>query len=193
MRENRQPKTPDPVTNSSGNTEFVAIGRVVKAHGLRGQVKVYPLSDTVERFDVLRSVFFELPDGTAVRHTVERVKIDGGLVVMKLAGIDDRSAAESLRGAWVSVERDEVAPLGADRVYAFDLVGLTVFSDTGERVGVIVRTEMFPANDVLVVESDAEEIWIPALKEIVLGIDTAAGTMTVRLPEGLPVYPKRGR
>ncbi len=171
---------------------LIAIGRVIGVHGLRGQLKVHPVTDNPERFEELRSVILELRDGKAVRFGVEKIRTQADEVFLKLEGVEDRTAAEAYRGAWVSVTREEIPELDADSFYIFDLEGMEVFNPDGTRLGVVMRVEEFPANGVLVVESDTEEIWVPALKEIVREVDTANKRMTVVLPEGLPVYPKGG-
>lgn len=172
--------------------DLVAIGRVVGAHGLRGQIKILPLTSNRDRFEEIRSVNLELQDRMIRSYDVEKVRIQGDLCVVKLTGVDDRSSAETLRGAWVSVTRAEIPPLGEGSFYVFDLEGLEVFRSDGVRIGTVVRVEEFPANDVLVVESETEEIWIPALKDIIREVNIGERRMMVALPEGLPTYPKHG-
>ncbi len=170
---------------------LIAIGRVVKAHGLRGQLKVIPLTDNIERYKALRSVILEFPEREA-RYEVEKVKIQDAFVILKIAGVDNRTQAEEFHGAWVSVEKKDMSPLDEDRFYVFDLLGVEAYDVEGKKIGVVVRVEDYPANAVLVVESDTEEIWIPALKNVVTALDLNEKRMTVRIPEGLPTYPKRG-
>ena len=171
---------------------MVAVGRVIGVHGLRGQLKVKSVTDNPERFDELRTVFLEMPDGKTVRYGMEKVRTQADHVFLKLAGVDDRTAAEAFRGAWISVNREEIPALEKDSFYIFELEGMDVFNPEGKRIGAVVRVEEFPANGVLVVESETEEIWIPALKEIVIEVDTENKRMTIVLPDGLPVYPKGG-
>lgn len=174
----------------SGN--MVAIGKVIAIHGLRGQLKVKSITDNPDRFDELKSVFLEPRNGETISFTVEKVRTQGDHVFLKLQGVDDRTDAEAFRGAWVSVDKAEVPPLAADSFYIFELEGMEVFGPDGMRIGVVIRVEEFPANDVIVVESETEEIWVPALKDIVREVDAANRRMIVVLPEGLPVYPKGG-
>jgi 16S rRNA processing protein RimM len=184
----RTPNSPEaPVPEN-----LVAVGRVVGVHGLRGQLKVLPVTGDSERFEELRQVFLELRDGLVARYEVEKVRTQVDQVFLKLAGVDDRTAAEAFRGAWVSVAREEVPELEEDSFYIFELEGMEVFTPDGVSIGVVVRVEEFPANAVLVIESKTEEIWVPALKEIIREVDTEKKRMTVALPEGLPVYPKGG-
>ncbi len=173
-------------------SDLVSLGRVIKPHGLRGQVKVNPLNGNPERFEELRVVYLEYPDGEISRVEVEKVKTQGGVVTMRFAGIDDRTAAESLAGCWISVHREDIPCLEENSYYTFDLIGMEVTDPEGNKLGTVARIDDYPANAVLVVESESEEIWIPALKELVLEVDMESKRMTVRLPEGLPTYPKQG-
>jgi 16S rRNA processing protein RimM len=180
------------MTVPGDSAELVSVGKAIQAYGLHGYLKVIPTTDTLDRFESLRSVFLESRDGCLTGREVEKVKIQKGCVLLKFAGIDDRTAAESLQGAWISVRREEVPALPEDSYYTFDLVGTDVFTESGSNVGTVTRVEEYPANAVLVVESESEEVWIPALKDVVTMVDLQSGRLTVRLPEGLPTYGKGG-
>jgi len=95
-----------------------------------------------------------------------------------------------LRGAYVCVTLGRVAPLDSNSYYIFDLEGMDVFDSSNNNIGIVKRVEQYTANDVIVVESETEEVLIPAVKEFVVGIDIEAKKLKVNLPVGLPVYPK---
>ncbi|MHB9028336.1 MAG: ribosome maturation factor RimM [Candidatus Latescibacterota bacterium] len=201
MREKRPRRfllRPEKAHNAPGipvpwdSIELVSVGKAVQVHGLQGYLKVVPFTDTLERFESLRSVYLESRDGAQTCREVESVKIQNGIVLLKFSGIDDRTAAEALQGVWISVRRDEAPELPEDSYYIFDLVGTEVFNESGSKIGTVARVEEYPANAVLIVESESEEVWIPALKEVVTAVDLNAKRLTVRLPEGLPTYPKGG-
>ena len=169
---------------------LITIGRVIKALGLYGEVKVESLSNISKRFKSIRKITLELKSGELIQFDVEYSKIRGVNVILKLNGIDDRKEAEKLRGAYVNVTLDKVAPLDNNSYYIFDLEGLKVFDSGNKNIGIVKRVEQYPANDIIVVENETEEILIPAIKEFVVGIDIEAKKLTVNLPEGLPTYPK---
>jgi 16S rRNA processing protein RimM len=168
------------------------VGRVVRVHGLQGFLAVIPFTDTSHRFESLRSVYIELQDGVVIRQDVEKVKIRKETVLLKFRGIDDRTAAGKFQGAWISVRRDETPRLPENSYYIFDLMGAIVYTEDGSIIGTVTRVEEYPANAVLVVESETEEVWIPALKDVVTVVDVNTKRLTVRLPEGLPTYAKGG-
>ena len=180
-------------THNLNHNTLVTIGRVIKARGLRGEIKVEPLSNVLDRFKFLHEITLELKNGENINFNIEYSRISGVNIILKLNGIDDRDAAEKLRSAYINVTLDNVAPLDNKSYYIFDLVGMGVFDSGNNKIGSVTRIEQYPANDVIVVEKETEEIIIPAIKEFIVGIDLKSKKLTVNLPEGLPRYPKEGK
>ena len=179
--------------NENNNTKrnvFVIIGRVIKAHGILGEVKVQQISNIAGRFKSLSEVILELINGEFVQYEIEYSKICGETVFLKLNGINNRDDAEKLRGANVNVTLDNIAPLDDDSYYIFDLEGLDVFDLDNKKIGFVKRVEEYPANDVIVIEKETEEIMIPAIKEFVIEVDLKANKIIVNLSKDLPKYPK---
>ena len=116
---------------------------------------------------------------------VTNVRLFKGQALVSLAGVEDRDAAEEWRGSRVYVRATDAVPLGEDEYYYHQLVDLRVITVEGEALGRITGVVATGANDVYVVEGDRGEVLIPAIRDVVLGIDLAAGTVTVKLPEGL--------
>ena len=109
----------------------------------------------------------------------------GGFVV-RLTNVTHRTAADSMRGALLTVPEDNLAPLPEDTYYHFQLIDLHVFSDEGEELGVIAEILDTSANDVYVIRNDAgPDLLIPAIREVVLDVDVDSGRMTVHLTPGL--------
>ncbi len=180
-------------THNLNHDTLVTIGRVIKARGLRGEIKVEPLSNVLDRFKFLHEIILELKNGENINFNIEYSRISGVNIILKLNGIDDRDAAEKLRSAYINVTLDNVAPLDDNSYYIFDLEGMGVFDSSNNKIGFVTRIEQYPANDVIVVEKATEEIIIPAIKEFIVGIDLKSKKLTVNLPEGLPRYPKEGK
>lgn len=170
--------------------ELIAIGRIIKAKGLRGELKVESLSDTEHRFEFLESVFIEKKNGLIVTKTVETAKSNGNNVIVKLKDIDDRTAAEAYHGAYIYVDRRNIAPLTQDSYYIFELEGMDVIDTAGNKIGKVLRVDKYPANDVIIIGMEKEDIMIPAVKHCILSVDNQKNQMTVDIPDGLPVYPK---
>ena len=155
------------------------IGRVLKAHGVKGAVRVELLTDFPDRFAPGREV---LVGGR--RLSVARSEELNGSMLVTFEGIDDRSAAELLAGAYCTVPLRDAKALPPDRYYHFQLVGLTVIDTRGAReLGKVAEVLTYAANDVLRVTDGDHEILIPMIRSVVRSIAPAEGTITVDLPE----------
>jgi len=158
----------------------LAVGRVAAAHGLRGQVRVEPLTDDPARFRRLRRVRLDLPDGEQRPAQVESAVVSAnGRVLLKLEGCDDRDAAHALRGAYILIPRAQAVKLPPGRYFVDDIVGLRVVTVEGADLGVVEEVVRTGANDVYV----TRRAMIPAMREVVRRVDLEAGVMTVDLPE----------
>lgn len=163
------------------------VGRLTKAHGLKGALKLELYTDDPERRFVPGAVFsLQVPD-TSKWHgksiELRELRWYNGHPVGFFAGVDDRDEAETLVKAilWV----DAADEPGEDNAW-FDhqLVGLTVLRD-GAPVGRVARVDHMPAQDLLAVDTDAGEVLVPFVAAIVPAVDIAAGTVTVTPPAGL--------
>jgi len=174
----------------SPDNKLVAIARIINARGLHGELKAESLSDASERFKDLRTVLIEFSDGSVVEHTVERTRLSGDAVFIKLKNVTDRTTAERFKGAFMCIDSEDVAPLPEDSFYIFDVEGMEVCDREGKTIGRVLRIERYPANDVIVVGMKNNDIMIPAVREYVRNVDVKRKRMTVIIPEGLPTYPK---
>jgi 16S rRNA processing protein RimM len=153
------------------STDRLEIGRIGKAHGLRGEVVVDAISNRDERF-LPGSVLYLSGAPTAI--ATSRRHQNRWLV--RFEGIEDRSAAEALRG--IVVTGDALESLPENEVWVHELIGLAVSDRAGTDLGTIVAVEANPAHDILVTE---EGVLIP----IVFVVERDAGRVVVDLPEGL--------
>lgn len=171
---------------------LVTVAHVVRPHGLRGEVKVRTIPGLEDHFTILREVFAECNDGAVLRLEVASAKAHGVAIIVKFREIDDRDAADGLRGATLEARMTDLPELEAGRYYRSELVGMEVFDSSGVRVGVVVRVDAYPANDVFVVDTDGDELLIPAVRDFIAGIDLGARRMTVLRVDELPRHPKHG-
>lgn len=156
--------------------EFVRVGQVTAPFGIAGAVKVYPLTDFEDRFEPGSEL---LIDGSA--HRVEWWKPGHPTVIVKLAGIDNRTLAELHRGRYLEVPAEEVRPLSDGAYYHHQLIGLKVQTQSGRPVGTLSAVMEKPANDVWVVSAvGAAEQLVPATRDAVVKVDLVASTVTVR-------------
>ena len=157
------------------------IGKVQGAHGIRGELKVLPLTDFPEHVHSLDRVRLVRPDGAGIITEIEQIRIHKGRFLIKLAAVPDRTAAEALRGATLAIDRSMAAPLPEGHYYTDDIVGLRVVTIEGEVVGEITDVLRTGANDVYV----TERALIPAIPDVVKRVDLEAGEMVIDPMDGM--------
>ena len=169
-----------------GNESLVAVGRVGAAHGLCGEVKAIPLTDSPERMFESRSFFiFGDGPGAAESYGVESVRKGGRQVLIKLRGVDDRNAAESLRGRWIGIPQSERRPPPDNAFYPDQLIGLRAETSDGKLIGTVTGVLTYPAQNLLSVDRDGKEVLIPMVKEFIKKVDIPAGKVIIDSVEGL--------
>lgn len=164
---------------------FLIIGQIIRPHGVRGEVRVVPHTDLPERFGWLQSVYLGLEEPQLLAVESARVHEGQGVVLLKLAGYDDRDQAEMLRGQWLQVREEDAIPLEEGEYFLYQLEGLAVHSDDGRDLGYLQEIIETGANNVFVVQGEFGEILLPNTPEVILDIDFAARLMKVHLLPGL--------
>ena len=168
----------------SEDPDFVLIGFLRRAHGIRGEISAEQVSDAPGRFRALEYVLVR-KDGRIQELAVESVRTKSKFFLLKLEGIDDRDAARDLTGADIGVRKEDIHPVPEDTYYQFDLVGCTVFGESGREIGKVEDVLKMPANDVLVVRSCEGEILLPLVKAIMKEVDPERGRIVIVEMEGL--------
>lgn len=173
---------------------FIAIGKIVGAQGLRGEVRIYPESDFPERF-LEPGERWLLRPGETTAQSIQLLHgryLDGkGLYVLELEGIDDRNQAEALRDAKLLVPESDRPPLEDDEFHVMDLIGLEVYDQASQSlVGTVIS--LIPAgNDLLEVQrvappdQAAQTVLIPFVKAIVPVVDLQQRRIEITPPAGL--------
>ena len=166
---------------------YLAIGRIIAPFGIHGEVKVEVHTGWPDRFALLKRVYIgDVAAHTVTMAEVESARLHKGYVILKLGLSSDRSAAEALRGQWLFVSREEAMPLEEGEYYLHEILGLEVWE--GERyLGRVVEIleARAGANDVYVVRGERGELLLPAIRQVILKVDLAAGRMEVTVPPGL--------
>lgn len=161
---------------------FLAVGRVLRPHGLHGEVRVEIHTDYPERFALHKLLYL----GPAyVPYALQSYRFHRGAVLLKLEGIDDRAVAETLRGQWVWIPIEEAVPLEEGECYQYQMYDLRVWTVDGEDLGRITEIIETGSHDVYVVQGERGEVLLPDTDEVVVEVDVQAGRMLVRLIEGL--------
>jgi 16S rRNA processing protein RimM len=146
---------------------WIAIGQIARPHGLKGAVRVTPLTDIPDRLRRLHQVVVEKPDGTQTTLNIESVIGAADAPLIKFHGLDSPEQAGDLRDAFLLVRREDLPALPEDTFYVFDLIGYAVQTEDGQPVGTLSDVLRLPANDAYVVRRADREVLIPAVKAFV--------------------------
>jgi 16S rRNA processing protein RimM len=167
---------------------FLAVARVVRPQGRRGEVLAEPLTDFASRFQGLQQVFLENPEKAPQPIKVENVWSHKGRVVIKFSGVDSIAGASCLKGRHVLILAEERMPLPPDRYYIWELQGCRVITEHRGRcveVGTVTDVEATGGVDILHVATSYGEVLIPLAQAICTNIDTRARTILIDPPEDL--------
>jgi 16S rRNA processing protein RimM len=134
---------------------YLAIGRIVRAHGVRGEVSMTVLTEFPERFETTKQVYLG-DEFEATPYTLESYRWHKDNLLLTLAGVTTRTEAEQLGNPYVQIPVEEAVPLAEGSYYLYQLIGLAVITDKGEVLGNIVDILETGANDVYVVETDQQ-------------------------------------
>ncbi|HJM44155.1 MAG: ribosome maturation factor RimM [Nitrospinota bacterium] len=168
----------------------IALGRIVKAHGIRGEVSVEPWLECGDALAPGARLWLRGSEGEARPGRVETSRPHGRRVLIRLEGVSDRDRAEALVHAEIHVDRRRLPPLEEGEYLWEDLVGLAVVDDAGNPVGRLtgmLATGPGGENELLVVQAGDEEVLLPMTREVVREVDLEGGRMRVSVPEGLRV------
>lgn len=165
--------------------QLLRVGVISSTHGVRGEVKVYPTTDDVNRFKKLKNVVLD----TGKEHLkleVSGVKFFKNQVISKFKGIDNINDIEKYKGKDLLVNREDAVALEENENYVADLIDLKVVTDEGQVLGVLTEVMETGANDVYVVETeDGKELLLPAIRDCILDVDLETEVMTVHILPGL--------
>jgi len=163
-------------------TERLHIGSVSRPHGILGEIKVHLAPEYVGALEGVQLVYV---NDEAAPKRVRHYREHQGAALLKLAGVNDRNAAELLRGARIAIVVDDLPGLPEGEYYAHQLVGLQVRRETGEALGTLTEVLATGSNDVYIVKTQTGELLLPAIESVIKTVDFGAGIMTVAVPEGL--------
>jgi 16S rRNA processing protein RimM len=161
--------------------DSIKIGKITAPVGIKGEVRVYAFTDEVTRFSQISEVLIG-----QTSYGILSVRYQKGMVVLKLDGVEDRSAAEGLRGKELFLSREDLWDVPQGTYFIRDLIGMTVRTDEGIVVGTLTDVIQHPSQDLYEIsKSEGDSFLLPAVSEFVLQVDIAARIMTVRLIEGM--------
>ncbi|WP_053957742.1 ribosome maturation factor RimM [Inediibacterium massiliense] len=161
------------------------VGQIVNVQGIRGEIRVYPLTDYKERFEELEFVYIEDSDK---KFYIDHVKYKNNLVLLKFKGIDDRNEAEKLKTKYLMIDEEDRRELPEDTYYISDLIGIKVYTEDKVLVGEVKNIIQNTAQDLYEIvdaKNPKKTILIPAVGEFIKEVDIQNKTMTIATIEGL--------
>ena len=165
--------------------DFFQVGVISSTHGIGGEVKVFPTTDDAARFKKLKEVILDTGKERLTLHIVQ-VRFFKQMVILKFREFRNINEVERFRGKSLYVSRKNAVKLQKDEYFIADIIGIRVYTEEGEDLGVLSDVIQTGANDVYTVKKEGErELLIPAIKDCIRQVDVEAGRMTVRLLPGL--------
>ncbi|MBP2640137.1 MAG: rimM [Firmicutes bacterium] len=160
--------------------KLIAIGKIVAPHGVRGDVRIIPLTDFPDRFRPALIVY--LSDYSPL--VIRQVKKNNKFLLLSFENFDSMNSVEPLRGQLIHVREKDLVVLPKDEFYIFDIIGLEVYDEANIHLGTVTNVLQTGSNDVYVIEMQGKApLLIPALKEVVKHIDIPEKRMIVKLQE----------
>jgi 16S rRNA processing protein RimM len=163
---------------------LVAVGKVAKAHGVRGALKLLPYGETLGEIEAGEKLYLA-EGGTQSELTLVDIRPQKRGWIAQFAEIASREQAEALTGEDLFVDKERLPVLPSGEYYQFQLIGLSVQTKEGKPLGTLSAVLQTGSNDVYVVESEGNELLIPAIEEVIIEVDLLNGRLIVDLPEGL--------
>lgn len=161
------------------------IGVITSTHGLKGEVKVFPTTDDLDRFKTLKKCFIRTPkeDIWVEKNTCKFFK---NMVILSFKEFKDINEIEKYKGCDLYVDREDAVPLKEDEYYISDVIGMDIVTEDGEKLGVLEDVMQTAANDVFVIRlTNDKELLMPVIKDCVLDMNYETGIITVRLMKGM--------
>lgn len=165
--------------------KYFEVGQIVNTFGVKGMLKVKPFTDDAKRFEELKKVYICKKEKLE-EVEIEEVKYHKDMVLLKVKGIDDMNEAEKVKGLYLKIDRKNAKKLPKDTYFIADLLGLEVYSDTGELLGKVDDIFRTGANDVYVVKNEnGKQLLLPGIPDVIKEIDLEKEKIIVHLLKGL--------
>ena len=164
--------------------QYLKVGVISSTHGIRGEVKVFPTTDSPERFETIKNVILETGK-QQIPLEIAGIKYFKQFVIVKFKGIDNINDIEKYRGMELYVSREDAVELEDDEFYIADLIGMKVVTEDGD-LGVLKDIMETGANDVYIIDTEKYgELLLPAIHDCILDVDVENNVMIVHLLDGL--------
>ncbi len=164
---------------------YLEIGQIVNTNGLKGFLKVKPLTDDITRFEKLKTIYIQKAK-ELIGFKIQEVKYNKQSVLLKLEGIDDITEAEKYKNFYIKISKENAVELEKNSYFIVDIIGCQVYTDENEYLGNVVDVFQTGSNDVYTLKnSEGKEILIPAIKEVIKNVDIKNKKIVIHLMDGL--------
>ena len=164
---------------------YLELGQIVNVKGLKGEVKVNPFTENIDRFEELKTVLIKFKNENK-EFEIEKVGYHKNQVILKFKGINTIEEAEKLRNSYILINRNDLEPLEEGVYYITDLLGLDVYTEDGTLLGKVDDIYNTGSNDIYVVKDDlGKQKLLPGIPEVLKNVDLEHGKIIVNLIEGL--------
>ncbi len=164
---------------------YLELGQIVNVKGLKGEIKVNPFTENINRFETLNKILIKLKNEIK-EYEIEKVSYHKNQVILKLKGIDTIEAAETLRNYYILINRKDLEPLEEGKYYIADLIGLDVYTEEGKALGKVDDIYNTGSNDIYVVKDElGKQKLLPGIPEVIKKVDLENSKIIVNLIEGL--------
>lgn len=163
---------------------YIQVGKIINTHGIKGEIKIYPLTDDIHRFDDLKTSYI---GDDKIQVEIEGVKYHQNIVILKLKEFNDIDEILPYKGESIYIDALDKVVLPENHFFLFDLIGCTVFTKDEEKIGIISQVIQSSSNDIYIVRDDDKnkEYMIPAVKKFVISVDIENKQMIIDPIEGM--------
>ena len=161
--------------------EYYAVGQIINTFGIKGEVRLLPLTSDIERFNLSNPYYLGI---SKKKIHVEKFWPHKGTVVVKFKEFSNIDDVELLKGEYVYVSEEDLYPLKEDEYFQKDLIGMLVYED-GELIGKLIKVIEGLSSDTYEIENKDGSFYVPAVKEFILNVDVEKGRMDIRTIEGM--------
>ena len=165
--------------------QYLEIGQIVNTFGIKGELKINPFTDDINKFNELKSMFV-VKNKELIPYEIETVRYHKNMVILKLKGINSMNEAEKLKGLYIKIDRKYAKKLPKGTYFIADLIGLEVYDENSNLLGSIDDIYNTGANDIYVVKNNlGKQILLPGIPQVIKKVDLENKKIVVHLLNGL--------
>lgn len=162
--------------------KFIKIGIIINTHGIKGELKINPLTDDIKRFDKLNNIYI---GEEKVEYNIEKVKYIKNFPIIKLKEFDNINDVLKYKNNYIYIDKEDLVELPKDYYFIFDIIDCKVYDIENNFIGIVEDVITYSSNDVYVVKNNDKEYLIPALKRFVKSIDIEDKKIIIDPIEGM--------